>query len=42
MKKLFYSFFVLAMTAMTFMSCEDVPTPYDDPIDPGIDPAAAE
>ena len=42
MKKLFYSFFVLAMTAMTFMSCEDVPTPYDDPIDPGFDPAAAE
>ena len=31
MKKLFYSLFVLAMTAMTFTSCEDVPAPYDDP-----------
>ncbi len=31
MKKLFYSFLALAMTAMTFNSCEDVPAPYDDP-----------
>jgi exonuclease VII large subunit len=31
MKKLFYSLFVLAMTAITFTSCEDVPAPYDDP-----------
>ena len=31
MKKLFYSLFALAMTAMTFTSCEDVPAPYDDP-----------
>ena len=31
MKKLFYSLFALAMTAMTFTSCEDVPMPYDDP-----------
>ena len=31
MKKLFYSLLALAMTAMTFTSCEDVPMPYDDP-----------
>ncbi|MBR4240276.1 MAG: hypothetical protein IKQ03_12865 [Prevotella sp.] len=31
MKKLFYSLFAMAMTAMTFTSCEDVPMPYDDP-----------
>lgn len=31
MKKLFYSLFALAMTVMTFTSCEDVPMPYDDP-----------
>jgi len=31
MKKLFYSFLVLAMTALTITSCEDVPAPYDDP-----------
>ena len=31
MKKLFYSLFALAMTAMTFTSCEDVPAPYNDP-----------
>ncbi|MBQ6188132.1 MAG: hypothetical protein IJK49_09355 [Prevotella sp.] len=42
MKKLFYSFFALAMTAMTFTSCEDVPTPYDDPIDPGVPSVAPE
>lgn len=37
MKKLFYSMFALAMTAMTFTSCEDVPMPYNDPnnVDPG-------
>lgn len=31
MKKLVYSMFALAMTAMTFTSCEDVPMPYNDP-----------
>jgi hypothetical protein len=31
MKKLFYSLFALAMTAMTFISCDDVPAPYGDP-----------
>lgn len=31
MKKLFYSLFALAMTAMTMTSCEDVPAPYNDP-----------
>ena len=31
MKKLFYSLFMMALTAMTFTSCEDVPMPYDDP-----------
>ena len=31
MKKLFYSLFALAMTAMTLTSCEDVPAPYDYP-----------
>ena len=31
MKKLFYSLFILAMTAMTFTSCEDVPAPFDIP-----------
>ena len=34
MKKLFYSLFALAMTAMTFTGCEDVPAPYDDPNKP--------
>lgn len=34
MKKFFYSFFVLAMTAMTFSSCEDVPAPYNMPNEP--------
>ena len=31
MKKLFYSLFTLAMTAVMFTSCESVPAPYDDP-----------
>lgn len=31
MKKLIYSLFVLAMTAMTFTGCEDVPAPYNLP-----------
>ena len=31
MKKLTLSLFALAMTAMTFTSCEDVPAPYDYP-----------
>ena len=29
MKKFIYSFFALAVAAMTFSSCEDVPAPYD-------------
>ena len=31
MKKLFYSLFLVAMTAMTLTSCEDVPAPFDIP-----------
>ena len=31
MKKLIYSLFILATTAMTFTSCEDVPAPFDIP-----------
>lgn len=31
MKKLILSMFALAMTALTFTSCEDVPAPYDEP-----------
>lgn len=42
MKKFFYSFFVLAMTAMTFSSCEDVPTPYNLPSINGGDSEEAE
>lgn len=42
MKKFFYSFFVLAMTAMTFSSCEDVPTPYHLPSINGGDSEEAE
>ena len=42
MKKFFYSFFVLAMTAMTFSSCEDVPTPYNLPSINGGDSKEAE
>lgn len=42
MKKFFYSFFVLAMTAMTFSSCEDVPTPYNLPSINGGDGEEAE
>lgn len=42
MKKFFYSFFVLAMTAMTFSSCEDVPTPYNLPSINGGDNEEAE
>ena len=47
MKKLFYSLFILATTAMTFCSCEDVPSPFDFPTKgsetPGatIDPAGS-
>lgn len=48
MKKLIYSLFVLAITAMTFSSCEDVPAPYNMPqevIDgedkPTVDPAGS-
>lgn len=33
MKKLFYSLFILATTAMTLTSCEDVPAPFDIPTD---------
>lgn len=42
MKKFFYSFFVLAITAMTFSSCEDVPTPYNLPSINGGDSEEAE
>lgn len=42
MKKFFYSFFVLAMTAMTFSSCEDVPAPYNLPSINGGDSEEAE
>ena len=35
MKKIIYSLFVLALTAMTFASCEDVPAPYDLPSEGG-------
>lgn len=42
MKKFFYSFLVLAMTAMTFSSCEDVPTPYNLPSINGGDSEDAE
>lgn len=35
MKKLIYSMLALAMTAMTFVSCEDVPEPYLLPTDNG-------
>lgn len=42
MKKFFYSFIVLAMTAMTFSSCEDVPTPYNLPSINGGDSEEAE
>ena len=47
MKKLFYSFFVMAMTAMFMASCEDVPAPFDlpTPDDPApeqtVDPAGS-
>lgn len=34
MKKIIYSLFVLAMAAFTFISCEDVPAPYDMPTKP--------
>jgi len=34
MKKIIYSLLVLAMTAFTFSSCEDVPAPYDTPNKP--------
>lgn len=37
MKKLIYSALVLAMTALAFTSCEDVPAPYDIPSDNGGD-----
>jgi len=32
MKKIFYTMFALAVAAMTFTSCEDVPMPYDEPV----------
>ena len=47
MKKLFYSLFILATTALTFCSCEDVPSPFDFPSQgggtptPTIDPAGS-
>ena len=38
MKKFIYSMFALAMMAMTFASCEDVPMPYDQPGEGGEEP----
>ena len=38
MKKLFYSLFILATTALTFCSCEDVPSPFDFPSQGGGTP----
>ena len=35
MKKIIYSFFALALTAMTMTSCEDVPAPYGIPDESG-------
>ncbi len=35
MKKFIYSLFALAITAMTFTSCEDVPMPYSEPTNGG-------
>ena len=35
MKKFIYSLFALAVTAMTFTSCEDVPMPYSEPTNGG-------
>ena len=31
MKKILYSVLAVAIMAFTFTSCEDVPSPYDDP-----------
>lgn len=42
MKKVFYSLFALAISAMTFTSCEDVPMPYDQPGSGGEDPVVIE
>lgn len=41
MKKLFYSLFLVAMTAMTLTSCEDVPAPFDIPNTSSDTPGAA-
>lgn len=38
MKKFIYSLFALAITAMTFTSCEDVPMPYGEPTNGGNTP----
>lgn len=38
MKKFIYSFFALAIAAMTFTSCEDVPMPYGEPTNGGDTP----
>jgi len=38
MKKFIYSFFALAIAAMTFTSCEDVPMPYGEPTNGGNTP----
>ena len=35
MKKFIYSLFALAITAITFTSCEDVPMPYSEPTNGG-------
>ena len=37
MKKILFSVLAIAMAAVTFTSCEDVPAPYDDPNDNPID-----
>lgn len=37
MKKLIFAMFALALTATTFVSCEDVPAPYVTPTDSGDD-----
>lgn len=43
MKKILYSVFAIAMAAFTFTSCEDVPSPYDDPNDnPSDEPIVIE
>lgn len=42
MKKIFYSIMALAIAAMTFQSCEDVPMPYDMPEEKPTEPETPE